>query len=464
MRRGFALLLCFLAFSLILTSCGGGSGGASITRSLPQTTGTVYVTGSDAPLPAVVSFQVDITSLALSDGTNTVQLLTETQTIEFSRLLGLRTLLALNSVPTGTYTSATVKLANPKISYLNTNANPVTVSVLNGTLTTDTLNINFNRGLTVTDGGLGALHFHLNIRDSLRVDGTGQLTGVVNPVIQMRPLTLDDDDAEIDELRGGLSTVNTGAGTFVVQRPRGRDITVVTNAQTQFDLGESISTLSAPAVLEIAGKIRADGALLASRVHILSRDRGFIAGLVLDPIPATGDATSVNMLVREEIPDLAGIEPGKPSVINIAANTVFDIYRFDAPIETLIFNPSRLVRGQRLTIGGQIDTNGALLTKRIVLHRQGHEGIYKPGSLNVIAGNTGTFQLNLGGPFGYLMGNQLTIQTGPQTRFRGVAGLNGIANAGDKPVCVVGLLLKDNNGNPVFYAAIVAVDRERLMQ
>jgi hypothetical protein len=454
-------LIAIISMSVVLISCGGG-GNSATSRITSTPNGMVYVTGSDAPLPSVVSFQIDIASLILSNATSSVSLVSSVQTIEFSRLLGLRTLLALDTVPAGSYTKATVVFANPKISYLNTATTPISIGTMNGTLTSNTVEITFNRPLTVADSGLGALHFHLNIRDSLAVDNAGQITGAVTPVIQIRPLLLDEDDAEIDELRGSLVSVTAASNSFVLQRPRGRDITVVTDSNTKFDQGESINTLSMPAFLEVGGKVRADGSLLADRVHILVRDRGFLAGLVLDPIPATGDATSINLLVREEIPDINGVEVGKPSVVTIAANTVFDIYRFDAPVEALIFNQSRLTRGQRLTIGGSLDSSNNLTTKRIVLHREGQEGAYLADSLNVTAGNTGTFKLIIGGPFGYLMNGQLTVQTGPQTRFLGVAGLNAVSNAGTKPVCVVGLLLKDAGGNPVLYAGTVYVDREHM--
>jgi len=457
-RKTLLLLLAVVSISLILISCSGSGTSASSPRTTGATTGTVYVTGSDAPLASVVSFQIDISSLTLSDGTNTVSLISEPQTMEFSRLLGLRTLLALNSVPAGSYTSATVAFANPKISYLDTSTTPVSVGTLNGSLTSTTRTITFGQPLTVAAGGLGALHFHLNIRDSIVLDALGQMTGVINPAIQIRPLAIDDDDAEIDEFRGSLVSVT--APNFVMQNARGRQFTVVTTSTTVFDPGESINTMVTPAVVEVAGKVRADGALVAERVHVVVRDRAFLAGLVLDPIPSTGDATSINLLVREEVPDVSGVTPGRPFIVNIANGTVFDIYRFDMPVEQLIFNQSKLVRGQRVTVGGFLDNAGALQTRRIVLQREGHEGVYTPGSLNVVAGNTGTFQINLGGTFGYLMGSQLTIATGPQTRFRGVTGLSAIANSGTKPICVVGLLLKDQGGNPVLYAGLVAVDRE----
>jgi hypothetical protein len=58
----------------------------------------VFVTAVDAPLPSVLSFQVDVTGMTLSDGVNPpVSVL-----VDFARLNGLHTLLDLNTIPAGT--------------------------------------------------------------------------------------------------------------------------------------------------------------------------------------------------------------------------------------------------------------------------------------------------------------------------------------------------------------------------
>jgi len=80
-------------------------GGCGMSTTTPpnqnQTQGTVFVTGTDASLPSVTSFLVDITGLSVSDGTNSVSVLNGTQTVDFARLNGLRTLLDINTIPAG---------------------------------------------------------------------------------------------------------------------------------------------------------------------------------------------------------------------------------------------------------------------------------------------------------------------------------------------------------------------------
>jgi hypothetical protein len=87
--------VCALALIALLNGCGNNSSSSNSTN--PQSN-SVFVTGTDAPLPSVVGFRVDITGLTLSNGTGTpVSVLNGTQTVDFARLNGLRTLLDINT-------------------------------------------------------------------------------------------------------------------------------------------------------------------------------------------------------------------------------------------------------------------------------------------------------------------------------------------------------------------------------
>ena len=93
--------IAVLALVAAASGCGGGA--SSTTPTQPES-GSVFVNGTDAPLPSVVSFQVDITGMTVSDGVNPpISVLSGTQTVDFARLNGLHTLLDLNSIPAGTY-------------------------------------------------------------------------------------------------------------------------------------------------------------------------------------------------------------------------------------------------------------------------------------------------------------------------------------------------------------------------
>ncbi len=73
-----------------LAALGSGCGGGSTATQPQQQTGSAFVIATDAPLPSVVSFQVDIMGITVSDGVNPpVSILSNTQTVDFARLNGL---------------------------------------------------------------------------------------------------------------------------------------------------------------------------------------------------------------------------------------------------------------------------------------------------------------------------------------------------------------------------------------
>ena len=117
-----------IAVTACVAGCSGGSGNAPSNpggTTPAAESGSVYVLGTDAPLPSVVSFAVSIQNITLSDGSATpVSILNGAQTVDFARFNGLTTLLDFNSIPAGTYTTATIYLGSATIGYLNTQPGP----------------------------------------------------------------------------------------------------------------------------------------------------------------------------------------------------------------------------------------------------------------------------------------------------------------------------------------------------
>ena len=215
------------ALVLIAFAAGCGSGSMNTMPVAQQQSGTVFVSGGDAPLPSVVSFKVVISGISVAQGTSTpVTVTTGPQTVDFAKLNGLHTLLDLNTIPAGTYDTVIVTLANPEIDYLNvTNpqTNPPTrptISALTSTstppatLSMSTVTISLTNPLVVSTGDVIGLGFEFDIRKSLAVDMNGQITGVVNPTINVNAITPSDADAYIDEFIAGVTTFNADGEFF----------------------------------------------------------------------------------------------------------------------------------------------------------------------------------------------------------------------------------------------------------
>jgi hypothetical protein len=427
-----------------------------------QESGSVFVNGTDAPLPSVVSFQVDITGMTVSDGTNPpVSVLNGTQTIDFARLNGLHTLLDINSIPAGTYTSVNVTLANPEIVYLNV-TNPQTtpptrptVTTLNATtspavtLTQSSVNISLSNPLTVSAGDIIGLSFDFDLRHSIQVDSNGNFTGVVNPTLDLNAVTPSDSDAYIDDFVAGV--INTGTNSFMIQGPHGHQFTVNVNDQTEWETNESIANLTSTSIVEISGSIDAtSGAILADTVAILSQNSFYAGGLITYVDPATGAANDFDLYVRNVLPAGTGFQSEQISTIDLSGNENYFIYWWHNKFTSFLFNSSLLVPGQHVSIGGPF-TNGAVTVKRVVLRHEGHNGAWVIGSTDTGAG---TFQFNSNGLAGVLFNGPVTVYCTPLTVFKGgLTGLSSLTGSAAINLRVVGLVLKDPiSGQPVFVA------------
>src|ERR1700722_14805341 len=119
--RKVLIALSSLPLATILAVGCSGTNATSTATNPNAVTGAAFVVGTDAPLPSVTSFSVQVQSVnAIDPSGNSVSLLSGAHTVYFARLNGLQTLLDMNDVPVGTYTSVSIPLGSATIGYLNT--------------------------------------------------------------------------------------------------------------------------------------------------------------------------------------------------------------------------------------------------------------------------------------------------------------------------------------------------------
>jgi hypothetical protein len=453
--------------SLSLVGCGGGGGGSSTFSSNAQT-GAVFVTGEDAPLPSVVSLNLTINSITLTGQSNSPQLMSAPITVDFARLVGLREPLAFNAVPADTYSSATFVISSPVINYISA-VNPPQVSTLNGAFSSPTstspqttsVTVSFPTPMIVGANGLAGLHTEFDIRQSLAVDGSGQITGVITPVMFIEAVKATDPDGQITDLAGTVASVNTASNSFMLQGPFGHLFTVDVNSSTNFNQGFTLATLpTSGGFLSLQGTVQADGSILASDVEFITTDLAFVSGRILSTNPTSGPVQTVTLWVGETGGGTSGLVD-TVQTIDISAVTVYDICFFNNSwfsTANLFGNTSMLV-GQRIFIGGTF--NSPTFTPDLIsLRRQGVYGMVVPGSVTVTAGNVGNFQLLNTGLLGMSLGGPLPVNTGAGTLFfqgnSNTLTLGDLATASattSVPVVARGLVLKDpTSGGPVLWA------------
>jgi hypothetical protein len=454
---GITLLLLLAIFG---AGCSSSSNSSSNNSQTPQSA-SVFVTGEDAPLASVVGFNVTINSITLSGKNGSPQVLSSATTVDFARLLGLRSPLAFNSVPADTYSSATFSLSSPVISYVDMSTNPPSLSTINGTFgssggpTQTTVKVNFPSPMVVNANGLAGIRMEFDIRQSVAVDGNGNVTGVVNPTIYIGAVEASGPNGEITDLMGGLASVNASGNSFVIQGPYGHQLTIDVNSNTQFNSGWNINNLATPAIVGVQGYFQADGSLVASNVEVITTSQSFISGRVLAINPTTGPVQQITMWVGETGADMVSdVDTIQTIDVSAVSSNQWDICFFNNLFTNALFSPSHVLVGQRIFIGGSY-SNPVFTPQMVSLRLQGVYGTMT-GTANIVSGNIGNFELQNNALIGYSLGGApLTVWTGNATLFIDTTGLGALTNG--ESLVAGGLLFYDQlTAGPIMAAGVVA--------
>jgi uncharacterized protein YdeI (BOF family) len=426
------------AMAALVAGCGMSSNQSAVT-------GSTFVVGTDAPMAAVTSFNVQINSITATDSNNnTVSLLSAPQTVDFARFNGLQTVLDLSAAPVGSYTSITVNLGSATIGYLNTaTGGAPAIATMAATLTTSTITTTLSTPYVVSTSAPVGLHVDFDLADSIQVDASNQITGVVTPTFSISAVSPSDTGAYIDLFDAGVVSIDAANYAFVVQDRHGRQITVNVDSSTEWENSESISDLTTSSIVRLAGQI--DSATLefdADTVSILSQDKFFADGQITYTLPTTGAATSFDLYVRSLLPASTGLTLGQIATVDLTGSEKFFVgwMHNSNPFSHFLFNPYTLTPGQSVAIGGAVSgaTNASAVTvNRISLHPSGFNG-----TITSIDDNSDTFQITVDGFAGVLINQAVTVYATSKTHFRHHCTSTSSLAVGDS-VRVVGLLLKD---------------------
>jgi hypothetical protein len=465
MKQFLALSVFVAVASLTWIACGGGGPGTFSTN--PQA-GAVYVTGEDAPLSSVVSLNLTINSITLTGQNSSPQLVSSPITVDFARLVGLRTPLAFNAVPPDTYSSATFVLASPVIDFISA-VSPPQITSLNGTFSnptstnpqTTSVAVTFPTPMVVTANGLAGLRTEFDIRQSLAVDGAGQITGLITPVMFIQAVKAINPEGQITDLIGTISSVNVSANSFVLQGPFGHQFTINVDGSTDYNQGFTLATLpTSGGFVALQGTMQLDGTILASDVEFITTDQAFVSGRILAINPTSGPLQTVTLWVGETGGGASSLVD-TVQTIDVSAVSNYAICFFNNTwfSPNNLFGNSSMVVGQRIFIGGTFSSS-TFTPDFISLRRQGVYGLVVPGSVTVTSGNAGNFQLQNTGLLGLSLGGPLTVNTGAGTLlFQGnsntltLTDLQTASAISSVPVVARGLVLKDTTtGDAVLWA------------
>jgi hypothetical protein len=247
--------------------CGGGanSGGGG---GLPLTT-AAQVRMGDAPADRVIVFEVTVGPISLTPSTGAaVTVLSSTRRLELTHMSGTNEPLALLKVPQGSYTGATITVANPEVVFINSQG---TTTKLEPAFS-QAVTVSFSPALNV-GASASVVNIDLNVANSLTFDALGNVTGVnisgssftFSSSVVAAENEQEPEDGELEDTTGTVSSVSGTSFTLMVGMG-GTPLIFTTDANTEFKDGATLATM-ANTVVTVEGITRSDGTLYAKEVE-----------------------------------------------------------------------------------------------------------------------------------------------------------------------------------------------------
>jgi len=368
-----------LALALGTTSCGiaptgiqamaeapGGGGGGSFGGGGGGTGGgaqnaTLVLFAEDQAADNVHSFEMTLTGITLSSTTGTdVSLLASPVELEWVSRSLAPTLLSTTQVPAGTYNQLEVLVASPQMVVYNPSTG--LFDSVTPALTVSTVTLSVNISLNAGD----IVGFRLDLDLLASVISSTQVTpqfALISTSFLVGQLPGDIDDA-----LGTIDTVEPSNNRFTMtlMAPR-QQITVEVDANTVFDgVVTSLAGLATGQRVEVDARLQSSGNYRGLTVEVDSTSSAnFVRGLVIARSPASGDATSVTLLVREENPDQVIIDAGDQLTFSIDASTSFRLNIEDLSVTGLTFDRQELRAGQSVLL--EADSSTPTRAAQIVL-------------------------------------------------------------------------------------------------
>jgi hypothetical protein len=385
---GASISLMVVGVLLIAVGCGGGTsappGGGGGGGGGTGTTATQIKIG-DAPADRVIAFEITVGPISLTPSSGSpVTVLSSTKRLELTHLSGTNEPLALLKVPKGSYTAATLTVANPEVVFIN---NLDTIVKLQPAFN-QAVTVNFTPAFTV-GASAPVVNIDLNVANSLTFDGLGNVTGVNISAASFNLSTAtvvteneqEFENGELEDITGTVSSVSGTSFTLLLGMT-GTSLTFTTDANTEFKDGAALATM-ANTVVTVEGVTKTDGTLYAKEVEGVEDIGGAeVEGLISQVVgnPATQltfvaddgsgsgmDDTKTGSNFTADVSG-AGYKVGKGNV------DISGIGGLPSP-PNFPFDASTVHAGQRIEIESHSSVNGnSLVAEKVKLQQQALSG------------------------------------------------------------------------------------------
>lgn len=276
LRRSWSALVFLLAVILAAAGCGGSGMNSGPTGGNGGAMAATQVKMGDAPADRVLTFEISAGPVTMTPSSGSpVTVLSGSHRIELTHLSGTNEPLALLNVPQGTYSSMSITVAKPEVTFLNNAGSLVKLEpAFNQTVT-----INFNPALNVNTNA-AVVNIDLNLANALTFDSLGNVTGVSmgssSFTVSTAPVATENEqqpeDGELEDTTGMVTSVSGSTFTMSVGQ-NGVALTFATDANTAFGDGATLGTIL-NMIVKVEGRTRADGSLYAKEVEGVESEGG----------------------------------------------------------------------------------------------------------------------------------------------------------------------------------------------
>lgn len=458
-------LLLFLLTAFALAYVAGCSGSSPVAPPPPAQAAQMSVSMTDAP-PAgvtVLSFEVSVSGASLLPGSVDLLAGKTPPRIEVKKLETESAFLSTLSIPAGTYTSLNLTFANPEVTFLN-NTGATLAGCANGAICeikpAGTLSATVNGNFAVTAGMQSGLLVDVNlaslISNSMGVDFSA--AGAVTATQQTQRAKGELED--LDDVDGILKS--PANNQFTLQTGDMGNITVTTDSSTEFGdfagcAAANFSCLVDGQSVEVDLMVLGTGSFLAKKVELHDSVAEAADDEVDGVVSKIDSATQFEVVVIDELRNIANVSVGNPIIVTLQANPSFrvDANGLQVPSSlgaafTAAGDTSQLLPGQtvqvrvRSTSGGPAPAPITVATDRVRLRMTRFTA--------TVSGAVSGSNFNVGSLPGIFTANGVNliqVQTSSSTNFENTTGTSGLASG--NTVSLRGLLFV-SAPNPVLIA------------
>jgi len=365
LRNRTTLRIPFVIAMTVLAIAGCGGSSSTMPPPNPGTKTKVTVLITSTANDQLAAFDMRILGMALSDGVSSVSLFTipagnpnPSLVSEFIHLNGASEPLVSATIPSGTYSSASLTLQGCQFTTVSTTpADGLKTSFFSfGQCFPATVNLPAPIQIS---GSAAVLSLNLQVSQSYTLTTTNGPNGptqnyTINPVLRLTPIPIsahptNTSNGFITGVDTQIASVNTAQSSLVATTSGGFSVDVAANSSTAFQGIAGFSSLAAGALTNLDMVLQPDGSLLATRIEVSdSTATGDLNG------PWTSaTARPENFVILADNCFLPASAPECDSAVQLSAGESFAVSGQFTNLANLpfdvLFNSSTIFLGQKVS-------------------------------------------------------------------------------------------------------------------